>query len=84
MARDDFDGVTLMLHTSDVVGDSPLNNPKIAQVLQEIEQKVGWASIKKSIHEMMELAEKNYHRELEGLTCLPMVLNRMYLGNPGL
>ena len=82
-SREEFDG-KMFLSVVDVIGDSPVkNNPKLALILKEFNEKIGWKSIKKSVKDLVDLAEKNYERSIEGLQPLPMFMNRLFLGNPG-
>ncbi|EQC36202.1 hypothetical protein SDRG_06312 [Saprolegnia diclina VS20] len=83
MARPTFDGIKLVLGVDDVIGDHPLHNSKLEHVLDELEGKIGWASIKKSVRDLVQHCEKNYIRQLAGQSPLPLMLNRLFLGNPG-
>ena len=65
------------------MGDSPLQNPKLKEVLSEINEMVGWTAIKKSIDQVIEICKKNYEKEMLGQKTLPIMLNRIFLGNPG-
>ncbi|KXS21803.1 P-loop containing nucleoside triphosphate hydrolase protein [Gonapodya prolifera JEL478] len=73
----------LVLTLEDVIGENPLYNPKVAQVRQKFDSKIGWDSIKKSVQDLVELCGKNYQLELDGKPPYPVFLNRMFLGNPG-
>ena len=66
MARQDFDNDCMTLIIDDVMGETPLDNPKLKQVVAKINSMIGWASVKKSIAELLTLAKTNYVRELEG------------------
>lgn len=55
--RDDFDDN--LLEISDVIGENPLENPKIDKVKNEIENKIGWKSIKKTVNELIKLCSEN-------------------------
>ncbi|KAJ3054777.1 hypothetical protein HK097_000821, partial [Rhizophlyctis rosea] len=83
MARDDFEGHDLELRLVDVIGDNPMDNPKLLQVLAEFETKTGWKSIKESVNELVTVCQKNYERELEGQEAVAVSLNKLFLGNPG-
>ena len=72
-----------MIRIEDVMGESPLDNPKLQSILKEFEERIGWKSIKKSVKEMLDMAQKNYERQLQGKKTLPIMLNRLFLGNPG-
>ncbi|OQR96792.1 hypothetical protein THRCLA_21982 [Thraustotheca clavata] len=82
-SRGDFDTAAPELLFEDIVGDHPQSNPKLRLVLNELDAKIGWASIKKSVNNLIKQCEKNYQRQLSGLTPLPIMLNRLFLGNPG-
>ncbi|XP_066921713.1 uncharacterized protein [Clytia hemisphaerica] len=83
IGREDFDENDSMIRIEDVMGESPLNNPKLQDVLDEIKEKIGWSTIKKSVEELLDLCTKNYEREMLGEKMLPIMLNRLFLGNPG-
>ena len=83
MSRDDFCQSSMALTTRDLLGDRPTSNPKLQRVLAEVEAKTGWRSIKQAIRELVQLADKNYERELQSVPALPLALNRLLLGNPG-
>lgn len=77
-----FDG-TMHLQIEDVIGETPLTNPKLSAILKEFEDMIGWKSVKKSVYELVEQARKNFERSLEGLDPYPIILNRLFIGNPG-
>ena len=81
-ARPDFDGKMVFL-LEDVIGESPLKNQKLKEVLDEVDSKIGWATIKAAIKTLVSLCEKNYDLELKGQPTLPVQLNRLLLGSPG-
>lgn len=81
MSRDTWDNELLM---TDVIGEPPsIHNPKLKQVLADFDEKIGWASVKSAVQQMIQLAEENYKRELNGQSQLPFSLNKLFLGNPG-
>lgn len=82
MAKEDFDG-TLTITLEDVAGVHPLQNEKLKSVLQEINDKIGWSAIKKSVNQLIEVVRTNYDRECDGLEPLDLSLNKLLLGNPG-
>ena len=84
MAREDFDPSFMQLQVRDIIGDPPSeSSPAIAHILQELDSKIGWRSVKKSVRELIELCKTNYEREIEGLPPTPAFVNRLFLGNPG-
>lgn len=83
IGREDFDENDSLIRIEDVMGESPLNNPKLQDVLNEIKEKIGWSVIKNSVAELLDLCTKNYEREMLGQKTLPIMLNRLFLGNPG-
>ncbi|KAJ3397278.1 hypothetical protein HDU80_009611, partial [Chytriomyces hyalinus] len=82
LARDDWDG-DMFLRLEDVVGVSPMKNTKLVQLLGELDQRIGWASVKQTVKELVAVCEANYERELKGIDATPVILNRLFLGNPG-
>ena len=83
MGREDFDPNNMFITVEDVMGESPLDNPKLKDVLDEINEKIGWKAIKKSAEQLLEIWKKNYELQLLGLKTLPFMPNRLFLGNPG-
>eukprot|EP00727_Mastigamoeba_balamuthi_P011793 m51a1_g7236 hypothetical protein (1904) ;mRNA; r:85545-94889 len=67
----------------DVIGEPPLKNPRIREVLGEIDGKIGWGAVKKSARELVALANTNYELEVAGKPTVPFFANRLFLGNPG-
>ncbi|KAJ3067513.1 M-phase phosphoprotein 8 [Podochytrium sp. JEL0797] len=82
MASDSWDG-GMMLNLVDIMGENPSDNPKLKAVLREFDERIGWVQVKKSVKELVAVSQKNYEREMEGLEASPVVLNRLFLGNPG-
>jgi AAA+ superfamily predicted ATPase len=80
--RDNWNG-DMYLELTDVAGENPKSNEKLKKLLIELDAMVGWSSIKKSVRDLVSLAEKNYLRQLEGLSPVPLPLNRLFLGSPG-
>ncbi|KAL4165528.1 hypothetical protein KRP22_014238 [Phytophthora ramorum] len=84
MAREDFDGtLTLRFETVDLLGGRPSTNPKLQAVLDEVEEKTGWRTIKEEMKKLVRISDENYERELKGQETVPLCLNRLFLGNPG-
>ncbi|TYZ68458.1 hypothetical protein PybrP1_004317 [[Pythium] brassicae (nom. inval.)] len=82
MDRKDFNGI-MEIRTVDVLGERPTKNPKLAAVLAELDDKIGWSRIKTKVHELVAICDKNYERELNGIDTIPVSLNRLFLGSPG-
>ncbi|TMW56633.1 hypothetical protein Poli38472_006643 [Pythium oligandrum] len=82
MSREDFDGI-MELRTIDVIGERPTKNPKLQLVMRELDGKIGWKRIKQRIRELIDICDKNYERELKGIDVIPVLMNRLFLGNPG-
>lgn len=82
MARDDFDG-EMTFRTEDLLGERPSLNPKLQIVLQEVNNRIGWGKIKKETQRIVAISDENYARELKGQETVPVLLNRLFLGNPG-
>lgn len=82
LSRADFNQ-TMMLQTSDIIGIHPLKNPEIQTLLTEVNGMIGWAKFKKAFGELIKLCGQSYDRELNGKPPLPISLNRMFLGPPG-
>ncbi|KAJ3016332.1 UNVERIFIED_CONTAM: hypothetical protein HDU68_012270 [Siphonaria sp. JEL0065] len=82
LSRDSWNGDMVLL-IEDVMGENPVHNPKLKRVLEEFEERIGWDHVKKSVKELVSVCEKNYERELQGIDSSPVVLNRLFLGNPG-
>lgn len=80
---DDVDLNELQITLEHFVGEHPKTHQKLKAILKEFEDTVGWNSIKKAVLELVEQATINYERQLEGQPILPIIMNRMFLGNPG-
>ena len=81
---DTFNQDSMELEIVDVIGEDPrLSISKLLAVKAAIDEKVGWKRVKDAVGEFLELCATNYQRELFGKRPLPMVMNRMLLGNPG-
>jgi hypothetical protein len=64
-------------------GEPPLNNAKLTAIRNEFKSMTGWAKIKRSVEELVRLCDSSYKQQLNGKPALPVVLNRLFLGNPG-
>lgn len=89
MARPTFHGKMPTIELVDIVGERPTSNVKLADVLKEIDAKIGWGRIKQLVRELVDLCDINYEREVGdggGATAkaatIPVMLNRLILGNP--
>ncbi len=73
------------LLVEDVIGKRPTreNIPELDKALRELEQLVGLESVKRSVHELVQLATINYDRELRAEPVHYVCMNRLFLGNPG-
>ncbi|XP_065661939.1 uncharacterized protein LOC136084823 isoform X2 [Hydra vulgaris] len=83
MARENFNPSKLIINIEDVVGESPLENPKLKAILKEFDEKIGWKAVKKSVNQLIEICKNNFTLQLMGKKTLPIMLNRLFLGNPG-
>ncbi|XP_065661931.1 uncharacterized protein LOC100206283 isoform X3 [Hydra vulgaris] len=83
MARENLDPSNLIINIEDVVGESPLDNLKLKAILQEFDDKIGWKAVKKSVNQLIEICKTNFTLQLMGKKTLPIMLNRLFLGNPG-
>lgn len=70
----------MILLVSDVIGENPIRNDKIAQVMDAVNEKIGWTNIKTAFMELIQLCSTNYCREVDGLPPLEVFFNRMFLG----
>jgi hypothetical protein len=80
--RKDWSGA-MYLQLSDIMGERPTDNPKLKREVEVLEKRIGWTSIKSAVKQIVELAEKNFDREINGQPPLPFSMNRLFLGNPG-
>ena len=83
MNRDDFDGLDLELRMEDAVGENPTHNEKLHAIVAQIEEKTGWLKVKQQVRNLINVCGQNYQRELQGQEQLPVLLNRLFVGNPG-
>ena len=66
MSRKDFDFKNMSLLIKDVMGEAPLNNPKLTAIIEKINSMIGWTPIKNSVKELVNTCDSNYNLELEG------------------
>ena len=79
-----FNPDVMRLEVEDVIGEDPrLSSSKLRDVLQDINEMIGWDRIKTSVGELLEVCSANYQRELVGKPPLDIALHRLFLGNPG-
>jgi hypothetical protein len=83
MSSEDWTGARMELFTVHILGERPAQNPKLQPLLDELNRKTGWATIKEAVRNLIELAETNYDRELNGLAPVPVSYHKIFLGNPG-
>ena len=71
--------------TVDWLGAPPTPDtvPALAAALDELERKTGMSRIKHEVKQLVQIAQINYERELEGEPPIVMPLNRLFFGNPG-
>ena len=68
----------------DVIGPNPNQNPTIKQLSDRLEKDfVGLAKVKNEIKNLIDVAKKNWEREKNCLRPFPVMLNRLFVGNPG-
>ena len=65
----------------DVLGERL--NPHLSDAIRELDSMIGLREVKLSVKDLMELAGRNYDRELKGEKQDEIPLNRLFLGNPG-
>jgi hypothetical protein len=73
------------LIVTDVIGREPTrgNIPALDAALAELDAMVGIPRVKAAVTALVDLARNNYEHELRGERTDPVVLNRLFLGNPG-
>ncbi len=63
------------MKVEDILGLKPKSNPILQSILDEIETKIGWSSVKESVKEMVKICDRNYELELQGKFPLFKVLS---------
>lgn len=68
-----------------VIGKEPsrATNPELDEALKELEGLTGLRAVKKAIFDIVQLAHNNYFHELRGEHVDAILMNRLFLGNPG-
>nr|XP_012563363.1 unnamed protein product [Hydra vulgaris] len=82
-ARENFNPSKFVVNIEDVIAESLLDNPKLKAILKEFDEKTGWKSVKKSVNQLVQICKTNLTLQLLGKNTLPVMLNRLFLGNPG-
>lgn len=78
LTPDDF-----MMTVSYLLGPSPLLTAVQSAAWKELQEIIGLAEVKESLHSQIDLIQTNYKRELEEKEPMAMSFNRVFLGNPG-
>jgi len=76
-------GTVLEVTIEDVIGQNPVNNPRVHAALAKLDDFVGLASVKRDIKNLVDVANKNWLRESQCLAPFPVMLNRLFVGKPG-
>lgn len=75
---DDF-----VLLGEDLIGPDPSKANMDSAAWKELQSRIGLASVKESIRNLLSLIETNYKRELQEKEPVQMSFNRVFLGSPG-
>lgn len=69
----------------DVIGKPPdrTKNAELDKWLRKLEQLTGLSKVKQAVNQLLETAKANYDKELRGEEIDLLMLNRLFLGNPG-
>lgn len=69
----------------DIIGPRPDRSqyPELDKALNDLDNLIGLASVKKSVFDLVNMAITNYDREILGQDPFLVPLNRVFLGNPG-
>jgi replication-associated recombination protein RarA len=69
----------------DVIGKPPdrAKNAELDKWLRKLEQLTGLSKVKQAVNQLLETAKANYDKELRGEEIDLLMLNRLFLGNPG-
>jgi Cdc6-like AAA superfamily ATPase len=69
----------------DVIGKPPdrSKNPELDKWLRKLEQLTGLNKVKSAVNQLVETAKANYDKELRGEEIDLMMLNQLFIGNPG-
>jgi DNA polymerase III delta prime subunit len=72
-----------LIKRKDIFGPEPEDIRDESEAWREIQQLVGLESVKKHISQLFDRAKINYRREIRGLDPIPVTLNRVFVGEPG-
>lgn len=62
---------------------SPEKNPELDAALTKLEGLIGLRAVKNAIFDLVQLAHNNYFHELRGEAIDAILMNRLFVGNPG-
>lgn len=79
---DDRPKKTLVTQT-DIFGPEPTDTRNDSASWKELQKMVGLENVKKQIADLFSIAKVNYYRGIQGKDPMPMSLNRVFLGGPG-
>lgn len=77
-SSDDF-----LLTKEDILGPDPSKAVLDSVAWKKLHELIGLTEVKQSVKNLLDLAAKNYKRELVEKQPIQMSLNRVFLGNPG-
>jgi Cdc6-like AAA superfamily ATPase len=73
------------LVVEDIIGPEPSEAtiPALRDAMNELRTQIGLGLVKAEVQKIVDVARRNYHKELAGEKIDAFSLNRLYLGNPG-
>ena len=73
------------LEMIDVIGKEPTRKsiPELDKALNDLERMIGMKKVKEQLYELVRMAHVNYNHELRGEKVDHVLLNHLFLGNPG-
>lgn len=72
-----------LIKRKDIFGPEPEDIRDKSEAWREIQRLVGLESAKKHISQLFDRAKINYRREIRDLDPIPVTLNRVFVGEPG-
>lgn len=76
-------GIKAQIKRIDIFGPEPTDVRDKSEAWKAIQKMVGLEDVKEQIAQLFDRAKINYFREIRGLDPIPLNLNRVFVGEPG-
>lgn len=72
-----------VIKRKDIFGPEPEGTRDKSEAWKAIQQLVGLDTVKKHVSQLFDRVKINYQRQIQGLNPIPVTLNRVFVGQPG-